>query len=728
MEAKMIQYEDFALKIEPKRGDVYPVIVLSSPAGEGRSSFSLPYDLDEIGDVLFDLGQTVRSSGRAPLPDVAPAATRTPPQQIGDQLFNALFSGSVRSLLDQSLGMIRERERGLRIKLHIDPEDPSLAYLASLPWELMYRKETRDFLNLSRFTPIVRYLDVQRPYVPLLLQPPLRILVVISSPVGYPQLDLDRERAQIEAGWGVQEGVEVEFQEPATLMNLHDRLVERPYHALHFMGHGDFDERSGQGVLLMEDEDREGDMVGGSALGVLLRDVPTLRLVFLNACETARITKETGLDPFAGVAAAMVLAGIPAVVAMQFPISDRAAITFAGRFYSLLARNYPVDTAVAESRRATYLAEAGTMEWATPVLFMRTPQGIIFQVAEGRLPADEEEAAQRRFRPAVLYAEAVQLLQAGQYREALAQWEEVQALDPQYPDPQGIQATARRQLEKPDRPVSKARLPTWAMAAIGGLVLIAIVLGGILALGGLGGETVEVSPTAPAAAVVATDTLALTSAPEAVAAADTAAIETPAAPLDVELPPFVSNALPDAEVLDYDDFDRLSLPWEFSGGYVKASDGLLEVTGVEYWETYLRRPLRLSDGTGVLLLFKYDTDAEFAMSLMSGDWGKPSYRAWTIGHSFEVTSRQGADWYDGSPLGGNLTWTPGTWYTLLLAIGQEGEMVTHVWQGDDASQESEYRQAFGADWSGLDWQLEFSANAGKLTVDSFAEIAFSDIR
>ena len=138
----------------------------------------------------------------------------------------------------------------------------------------------------------------------------------------------------------------------------------------------------------MEDEGGQGAMVDGSTLGVLLRDLPTLRLVFLNACETARVTKEKGLDPFAGVAAAMVMAGIPAVVAMQFPISDKAAITFAQKFYPLLARGDPVDAAVAEGRRAIRLADARTMEWATPVLFMRAPQGVIFQVG-GAKPEEE---------------------------------------------------------------------------------------------------------------------------------------------------------------------------------------------------------------------------------------------------------------------------------------------------------------------------------------------------
>ena len=48
----MIQYEDFSIKIEPQREDVYPVIVLRSPAGEGRSSFHLPFDPDDLGGML----------------------------------------------------------------------------------------------------------------------------------------------------------------------------------------------------------------------------------------------------------------------------------------------------------------------------------------------------------------------------------------------------------------------------------------------------------------------------------------------------------------------------------------------------------------------------------------------------------------------------------------------------------------------------------------------------
>jgi hypothetical protein len=380
----MIQYEDFSIRIESKRGDLYPVRVLRSPAGEGSAGFEPAFDLDELGDLLAVLGQTVRGTG---LRDAARVVTPgTQPRELGHQLYNALFSGSVRSLLDSSRGMLFGKDRGLRIKLHIDPDDPGLAPLASLPWELLYRKRTRDFLSLSHSTPVVRYLDIERPYTPLALDPPLHILVVVSSPAGYQKLDLDRERALIEQSWAQHAAVEVDFTEKATIRALQDRLATRDYHVLHFMGHGDFDERSGQGVLLLEDSEGCGHQVDGHALGVLLHDARTLRLVVLNACETARVTAQQGLDPFAGIATALVLAGIPAVVAMQFPITDGAAITFAERFYPLLAKGRPVDYAMTEARKAIYVAEPGTLEWATPVLFMRSPKGVLFEVSEAQPP------------------------------------------------------------------------------------------------------------------------------------------------------------------------------------------------------------------------------------------------------------------------------------------------------------------------------------------------------
>ncbi len=376
----MIEYEDFSIKIEPPRDGVYPVIVLRSPAGEGRATMQLPFDPGQVGLLLTGFGLAVRGGGPARSADAGERAGMAP-AEIGDRLFQALFSGPVRSLLDRSLGMTdRQTRKGLRLKLHIDPESPSLALVANLPWEYLYDKDRRDFLNLSKFTPIIRYLDVQRPSNPVAVTPPLRVLVVMASPAGYAPLDLDTERRMIEDSWADKPNVEVEFIQRAALSELQDRLSSRPYHVVHYMGHGDFDEETGEGVLMLEDARGQAQVLTGSTLAMLLRDVPTLGLVFLNACESARITRQDSLDPFAGLAAAMVLAGVPAVVAMQFAISDRAAIAFAERFYPLLATGKAVDLAVAEGRRAIRLIESRGAEWGTPVLFMRVPTGDVFTI------------------------------------------------------------------------------------------------------------------------------------------------------------------------------------------------------------------------------------------------------------------------------------------------------------------------------------------------------------
>jgi hypothetical protein len=111
-------------------------------------------------------------------------------------------------------------------------------------------------------------------------------------------------------------------------------------------------------------------------LGQLLADERTLRLAVLNACEGARTNRE---DPFAGVAASLVRNEIPSVVAMQFEITDEAAILFAGGLYAALARGSPVDAALASARKAIW-ADYNDIEWGTPVLFMRVPDGRIFDV------------------------------------------------------------------------------------------------------------------------------------------------------------------------------------------------------------------------------------------------------------------------------------------------------------------------------------------------------------
>ncbi len=104
-----------------------------------------------------------------------------------------------------------------------------------------------------------------------------------------------------------------------------------------------------------------------------------LQLVVLSACETG---KRDAQNLWSGVVSALTEAEVPAVVAMQFSIWDKAAITFAHDFYQIIAAGLPLDYAVSEARRAIFnlcnpLKDHNDRskywrDWGVPVLYLQT--------------------------------------------------------------------------------------------------------------------------------------------------------------------------------------------------------------------------------------------------------------------------------------------------------------------------------------------------------------------
>jgi GAF domain-containing protein len=125
------------------------------------------------------------------------------------------------------------------------------------------------------------------------------------------------------------------------------------WHVFHFIGHGGFDQTADEGIIALADDQGGTRSLHAGDLSLLLRDHASLRLVLLNACDTGRAG---ALNPFSSTAGALVRQGIPAVVAMQYEVSDRAAIEFARTFYAAIADELPIDVSVMEARRAVKLA------------------------------------------------------------------------------------------------------------------------------------------------------------------------------------------------------------------------------------------------------------------------------------------------------------------------------------------------------------------------------------
>jgi len=171
-------------------------------------------------------------------------------------------------------------------------------------------------------------------------------------------------------------------------------LGREDVHILHFVGHGDYDERIQSGVVYFCDQYGRSVAVGPDLLGPFLHDHDPLRLVLLNACRSARVDDT---DPFSGMAQGLVQQDVTAVVAMQFPISDGAAVAFTSTFYGAVSDGIPLDQAATEARKGLLISHPG--EWATPVLFLRAPDGRVFDEITTVAPAVDGPAPTGGVRP-----------------------------------------------------------------------------------------------------------------------------------------------------------------------------------------------------------------------------------------------------------------------------------------------------------------------------------------
>ncbi len=401
-----LEYLDFDLQIAEGEGRDYPVQVLRSPAGEAHGIMRFPFDELALENRLLTLQNALLRSGgtrRAAL-----SAEQRNVQGFGQALFEALITGEVRSRYEVSLERARQTGKGLRVRLRFQS-----AALAALPWEFLYDARQAEFVGLTVTTPIVRYLDLPRSAQTLDVTPPLRILGVTASPSDLPQLHVENERQRLEvAVKELQDAgrIELNWLTGATWRDLQRTLRRAPCHILHFIGHGGFEATSNEGLIYLANEEGKAHPLRATELGRLLADHASMRLVVLNACESAKGSER---DIFSSTASILVRRGLPAVVAMQYEITDRAAIELSRAFYEALVDGLPVDAAVASARVSVSLAVNNTVEWGTPVLYMRAPDGILFEMAAppaasgpipkgAALPAAEAQAtAAQRARPAV---------------------------------------------------------------------------------------------------------------------------------------------------------------------------------------------------------------------------------------------------------------------------------------------------------------------------------------
>ncbi len=334
-------------------------------------------------------------------------------QAFGEKLADLLLPQGV--IRQRFLSMVQAAglDEGVRLRLIIRDTG-----LHQVPWEyahlpLQDGPDPRlQFLCLNRKVSLVRHIPLDTAAPPLQPGDPaqLRVQVVMANPEapGLDPLNLRKEKRVLERVFAKfeQEGTPLTWEPilpDARRSDLDDVLKEKP-DIFHFSGHGLFDEfdDSARLVLAGETQDEGADFMGAGEIAQRLQ-AASVRLAFLGACESSRVQ---GKNPWTGIAPALVVAGVPAVLAMQYEIDDEAAILFSQAFYKALLEGWTIDEAVSEGRQAV-VEKSGEdeVEWGVPTLYMRAIDGILFSpqttraqsvIPRVRAPAYESELVGRQ--------------------------------------------------------------------------------------------------------------------------------------------------------------------------------------------------------------------------------------------------------------------------------------------------------------------------------------------
>lgn len=353
--------------IGPEQKEGYEVRVLASPMGETKGLLQIYPKAQKFKEwmQLIDLDQ----------------ATEQDLVEFGTALFTALFTDGIgENVYRGSLDQVSAKKRVFRILLRIEAPD-----LAALPWELLYDTNLNEFLAIAPHVRLVRYPQVLQPLRDLEISLPIRVLVIISSPIDWEALDTEAELFQLRKALvdllPAQSNqlrstiISLEILKNPVLGNLEEYL-RKGFHIVHFIGHGTFD-KEGPG-LVIANEDGRGRSLSAREIAELFSACSTLRLVVLNCCESAKTLMN---EPFLNVAEALVNCGVPSVIAMRHIITDEDAITFSQEFYNALTEPSSIDLAVGRARRALLISnKTCRRSWTTPVLFMRAYDGTVINI------------------------------------------------------------------------------------------------------------------------------------------------------------------------------------------------------------------------------------------------------------------------------------------------------------------------------------------------------------
>jgi hypothetical protein len=309
---------------------------------------------------------------------------------LGEALADLILPAPIRERFLASLDALQP-EQGLRVRLRLSPG------LAPIAWEYLYirRGTSRDatgYLALDPRISIVRHVSTQR--AATATPRPRRLLAVLGLAGSSPPRPVPEQKKVLEAALAQVPGLKLDFLEAPGQTALRDALASG-LDIFHLEGTGSGHWSTTVGDLVLADAAGQPLPLAAEQLAINLHGGGP-RLAVLNSLETDACAGRTA---WPAAASAIVRAGVPAVVAMQFKLRGETAAAFTRRFYQTLAAGASVDQAVSAGRLDVYNLVAPLQgdpqrreiwrDWGVPILCStENPTSTQYVWAEG--PPNQE--------------------------------------------------------------------------------------------------------------------------------------------------------------------------------------------------------------------------------------------------------------------------------------------------------------------------------------------------
>ncbi|MBD2164973.1 CHAT domain-containing protein [Calothrix membranacea FACHB-236] len=339
---------------------------------------------------------------------------------LGQQLYNALFQGTLRDSWITAQGIAQNHQQVLRLRLGLKD-----TRLARLPWEVMHASDrplaTGPYVAFSRYQsgtlPASRLPSKNIPQP--LEEGGIKVLMVIASPTDKVRLDLLKHEAiKLQAelhrhiprpteGGNYLPDIELTLLDQPGREELTQALEQGRYHVLHYSGHSNLGANGGEIYLVSSRTGLTETLSGDDLAGLLVNN--NIQMAVFNSClgaysANSDTTEETGER---NLTESLVKRGIRSVLAMSERIPDEVALTLTQLFYRNLNQGYPVDLCVSRVRQGLISAYGSHhMYWALPILYLQPEfDGFLSPEIPESAEALNEYNPALRANPAAMYSD-----------------------------------------------------------------------------------------------------------------------------------------------------------------------------------------------------------------------------------------------------------------------------------------------------------------------------------